>query len=247
MRHDWPGNVRELENAVERALVVGRGAGNPARRLLVPVPGRRAQGRQDPGRRRARAHRAHSARDAAQPVARGADSGYRPHHAVQQTAALRSAVKPIHLIPLADATDRAGRPRSRARPAGAPGGVAGAHLPHALPHPAGDRSTSSFALDAGREPVLLHRHPAAPGARVRSRRARAGRDRLRPVRPGADVRLRRGAARRQLRRGLHRAPARRVLRHAAARRPAARAAGEGGGRTNWATPSACATARTGAA
>jgi DNA-binding NtrC family response regulator len=25
-RHDWPGNVRELENAVERALVVGRGA-----------------------------------------------------------------------------------------------------------------------------------------------------------------------------------------------------------------------------
>jgi two-component system, NtrC family, response regulator HydG len=26
MRHDWPGNVRELENAVERALVVGRGA-----------------------------------------------------------------------------------------------------------------------------------------------------------------------------------------------------------------------------
>jgi DNA-binding NtrC family response regulator len=26
MRHEWPGNVRELENAVERALVVGRGA-----------------------------------------------------------------------------------------------------------------------------------------------------------------------------------------------------------------------------
>jgi len=26
MRHDWPGNVRELENAVERALVVGRGS-----------------------------------------------------------------------------------------------------------------------------------------------------------------------------------------------------------------------------
>jgi DNA-binding NtrC family response regulator len=24
MRHDWPGNVRELENALERALVVGR-------------------------------------------------------------------------------------------------------------------------------------------------------------------------------------------------------------------------------
>ncbi len=25
IRHDWPGNVRELENAVERALVIGRG------------------------------------------------------------------------------------------------------------------------------------------------------------------------------------------------------------------------------
>jgi two-component system response regulator HydG len=25
LRHDWPGNVRELENAVERAMVVGRG------------------------------------------------------------------------------------------------------------------------------------------------------------------------------------------------------------------------------
>jgi two-component system response regulator HydG len=25
LKHDWPGNVRELENAVERALVVGRG------------------------------------------------------------------------------------------------------------------------------------------------------------------------------------------------------------------------------
>jgi DNA-binding NtrC family response regulator len=26
LNHDWPGNVRELENAVERALVIGRGA-----------------------------------------------------------------------------------------------------------------------------------------------------------------------------------------------------------------------------
>ena len=25
VRYDWPGNVRELENAVERALVIGRG------------------------------------------------------------------------------------------------------------------------------------------------------------------------------------------------------------------------------
>ncbi len=39
MRHDWPGNVRELENAVERALVVGRGTEDTALRFLVPVPG----------------------------------------------------------------------------------------------------------------------------------------------------------------------------------------------------------------
>jgi two-component system response regulator HydG len=25
LAHDWPGNVRELENAVERAMVIGRG------------------------------------------------------------------------------------------------------------------------------------------------------------------------------------------------------------------------------
>jgi DNA-binding NtrC family response regulator len=31
--HRWPGNVRELENAVERAMVVGRGATLEARDL----------------------------------------------------------------------------------------------------------------------------------------------------------------------------------------------------------------------
>ena len=101
MRHDWPGNVRELENAVERALVVGRGPEIRPADFSFQFQADERQGRQDAGRRGAGAHRAHPARDAAQPVARGADSGYRPHHAVQQTAALRPAVKPIHLIPLA--------------------------------------------------------------------------------------------------------------------------------------------------
>ena len=110
MRHDWPGNVRELENAVERALVVGRGTGDPAGGLLLPVRGRGAQGRPDAGGHRAGAHRAHPAGDAAQPLARGADSGYRPHHALQQTAPLRIAVKPIHLIPLANRARTAPEP-----------------------------------------------------------------------------------------------------------------------------------------
>ena len=42
MRHDWPGNVRELENAVERALVVGRGTEIRPAGFFVPVPGGRA-------------------------------------------------------------------------------------------------------------------------------------------------------------------------------------------------------------
>ena len=94
MRHDWPGNVRELENAVERALVVCRGAGDQARGFFLPVPDqRRAKG----GRTLDDVERAHIERvlreTAAQPFARGAHSGYRPHHAVQQTAALRLEVK----------------------------------------------------------------------------------------------------------------------------------------------------------
>jgi two-component system response regulator HydG len=45
VNHDWPGNVRELENAVERAMVVSRGAaldedafGFLARRGAVALP-----------------------------------------------------------------------------------------------------------------------------------------------------------------------------------------------------------------
>jgi len=39
LRHDWPGNVRELENAVERALVVGRGAEIRASDFSFPFQG----------------------------------------------------------------------------------------------------------------------------------------------------------------------------------------------------------------
>ena len=33
MNYKWPGNVRELENAIERALVLGRVRFNPSRGL----------------------------------------------------------------------------------------------------------------------------------------------------------------------------------------------------------------------
>jgi DNA-binding NtrC family response regulator len=39
LRHDWPGNVRELENAIERALVVGRGAEIRASDFAFPFQG----------------------------------------------------------------------------------------------------------------------------------------------------------------------------------------------------------------
>ena len=139
-------------------------------------------------------------------------------------------MKPIHLIPLGP------RPRVRARGKcgagaqrpGAPGGGAGTHLPHPLPHPAGDASTLSFAFDERREQyystAIIQRleRIADPDARV------LGVTRLRPVRSGADLRIWGGAARRQLRRGVDGPAARGVLRPAGARRSAARALGQRG-------------------
>ena len=246
MRHDWPGNVRELENAVERALVVGRGSGDPPGGLLLPVPGRSAQGRPDAGGHRAGAHRAHAAGDAAQPLAGGAHSGYRPHHALQQAAPLRIAVKPIHLIPLG---------ASRPGTAREPGLDLLEHLAAALartfrtpcqirPETLGSRFRAgrTAASSITRRPSSRSMERAAdPDARV------LGVTALRPLRAGADLRVRRGAARRQLRGGFDGAPERGVLRPAARDGPDARAAGEGSGARTWATRSACGTARTGAA
>ena len=44
MRHDWPGNVRELENAVERALVVGRGSDIRVADFSFPFQGEEPKG-----------------------------------------------------------------------------------------------------------------------------------------------------------------------------------------------------------
>ena len=175
MRHDWPGNVRELENAVERALVVGRGPEIRPADFSFQFQADEPRG----GKTLDDVERAHIERilreTAAQPLARGAHPGYRPHHAVQQAAPLRPAVKPIHLIPLGQPART--RTTLGAEPglerAGAPGGGAGAHLPHAVPHPAGDVRRLAFALDAQRGSSITPRPsssgwsaPADPDARV---------------------------------------------------------------------------------
>ena len=92
MTHDWPGNVRELENAVERALVVGRGPEiRPADFSFQFQANGAASGQTLDDVERVHIERMLRETDT-QPLARGADSGYRPHHAVQQAAALRFEV-----------------------------------------------------------------------------------------------------------------------------------------------------------
>src|SRR5450759_4685840 len=114
------------------------------------------------------------------------------------------------------------------RGAGTSGGHAGAHVPHTVPHPAGD--VRRF-VRAGRRAaaVLFHGDPPAPGARLGPGCAHSGRDGGRSLYPGAHLRVWGSAVGWKLRGGLHRTAARGVLRHAAARRTVSRAPGEGGG------------------
>ena len=197
--------------------------GSPARRFFVPVPGGRAARRKDPGRHRTGAHRADSAGDAAQPLAGRADPRHRSHDAVQQAAALRSAVKPIHLIPLAD---------GGAGPA--PGLDILEHLAATLAHtfrtPCRIRPETfdiAFAQDGRRgqyhSTAILQRmeRTCDPDARVLGVTAC---DLYVPVLTFVfgEAQLDGNCA--VVSTG---APAGAVLRHAAARRPAARAAGEG--------------------
>jgi two-component system NtrC family response regulator/two-component system response regulator HydG len=45
LAHDWPGNVRELENAIERAVVLAKGAELTAEDLPASLRGPRPEGR----------------------------------------------------------------------------------------------------------------------------------------------------------------------------------------------------------
>ena len=144
----------------------GPRAGDPAGRFFLPVPGRRRP-------RAARRWRTWSARTSSASCAKRSTT-CRARRAFWISTAPRCttscgatvAVKPIHLILL-------GHRQVRGRiDAGAPGRGAGAHLPHALPHPAGDARRGFRARPPAR-PVLLDRHSAAiwsaladPDARV---------------------------------------------------------------------------------
>ena len=61
LSHDWPGNVRELENAIERALVIGRGPEIQPADFPFQLHSTSARRRAHPGGDRAGAHRASTA------------------------------------------------------------------------------------------------------------------------------------------------------------------------------------------
>ena len=127
---------------------------------------------------------------------------------VQQTAALWTAVKPIHLIPLSK--PRAGWSRAWLEHLAA----TLARVPYAVPDTAGDSSTSRSHLtrsdgSTGRRRFCSGWRMCGPG------RARARGHGTRSVRAGADVCFWGSSAGRQLRACLDRAAERRILRHAA--------------------------------
>src|SRR5581483_10810390 len=96
--------------------------------------------------------------------------------------------------------------------------------------PDSSRSVRHFVRrGCGAASISLHGDPAAAGARQRSGCADSRGDVVGPVRAGADVRVRRGAARWELRDRFDGAAAGGVLRDAAAGGTGARTAGQGSG------------------
>ena len=169
-RYDWPGNVRELENAIERALVIGREPEiQPADfpfQLQPSSAGRRAH----PGGGGAGAYRAGAARNRGQPLPRGPDTGHRPHHPVQQAPALRAQVNrrpprisAIRVQPVGEG-DRAGVGLDELAAALA------RRLPRLLPR-RDSAARRLLRLRQAARAVPFHRHSgAAPGSRLRKRR-----------------------------------------------------------------------------
>ena len=135
MRHDWPGNVRELENAVERALVVGRGpeirpadfsfqfqadepaAGRPWTISSGPTSSAFCARRSTTSRARRASWISTAPRCTTSCGATDCGEADPPHPAFERLSGRLGAAA-------------GGARAARQRP--------GAHLPHALPHPPGD-------------------------------------------------------------------------------------------------------------
>ena len=142
MSYEWPGNVRELENAVERALVIGRGTELTPANFFFQLKATNGAGGGPHARRcRAGAHRAGLAGVPGQPLTRGAHPRHRPDDFLQQASPVRIEVsrearqRGRGRNEMADAQLANGRRRGRraARSARPHRGVAGAHFRVFLP------------------------------------------------------------------------------------------------------------------
>jgi ActR/RegA family two-component response regulator len=195
MRHDWPGNVRELENAVERALVIGRGSEVRPNDFSFQFQGDEPKG----GRTLDDIERVHIERILRE-----------TQHNLSRAARIldidrttlynklrRYGLGETH--PPHPARERAHGPGLRG--AGAARLLACPHFSYAVPDPAG-HLRPFVRPGRGPESVLLDVYPSASGARGRPGRAQPRRNGLRSLCAGADVCLRRSSTGRQLRRSL---------------------------------------------
>jgi DNA-binding NtrC family response regulator len=107
MAHDWPGNVRELENAVERAVVLSRGA--PIMSEHLPLGAAEALAT---GRRRRR--KADEAAEAIVVGGREDGNGARPDGNGKGGTTFKEAVESLERRLIAEALERHGGNRSKA-------------------------------------------------------------------------------------------------------------------------------------
>jgi len=230
MRLDWPGNVRELENAVERALVVGRGQEIRAR-TSPSSPGRA----DSMGRTLEDVERAHIERilrETDHNLSRAARSSTSTGPRSITSCGVRPEVKAIHLVAVGAGSVRG--PRS-----GSPRWDSLCSAPFTCRCGCAPKRWTPCRGGMPRATNTFERNPAVAAALCRARRAGAGGDRAGPVRAGADVRIRGGATGGTLRAGLV-SPLREDSTGCRRRRLCWRSGWSKRRYTNWGTPTVCA-------
>ena len=117
MEHDWPGNVRELENAIERAVVLSRGATiMPEHLPLAESPttaGGRAR-RKSPAKASAAAEADNGAADDAVAIAVGDSDGAATNGKTASGKSFKEAVESLEKRLIAEALARNAGNRSKA-------------------------------------------------------------------------------------------------------------------------------------